>query len=112
MKIFNYKIGIVEVLVCIMLVWLAWGSYRQLKGLKEDSKTVEGYVDGFSFSGNSLMVWIRFKVDGRDHTSQDSAGPIIRACYYTKGQPCIGQKCLVTYWKKNPNIIDYELIDE
>jgi hypothetical protein len=111
MKIFNYKIGIVGVLTCIMLIWLAWKSYQEINGLKYNSVKVEGYIDGFTFSGYRLMVWIRFKVNGKDHTSHDTAGPIIRKCYYTKGQPCIGQKCLVTYWKKNPNIIDYELLE-
>lgn len=111
MKILNHKIGIIPVLGCILLVWLAWGSYEERKGLKDDSKIVEGYIDGFNFSGYRLMVWIKFKVEGKEHRSRDSAGPIIRECYYTKDRPCIGQKCLVTYWKKNPNIIDYELIE-
>jgi len=111
MKIFNHKIGIIEILACLMLIWLVWGAYEERKGLKNDSVKVEGYIDGFNFSGYRLMVWIRFKVDGKEHRSRDTAGPIIRECYYTKGQPCIGQKCLVTYWKKNPNIIDYELLE-
>lgn len=111
MKIFNHKIGIVEILACFMLLWLAWKSYQEINGLKYNSVTVEGHIDGFNFSGYRLMVWVRFKVDGKEHRSRDSAGPIIRGCYYTKGQPCLGQKCLVTYWKKNPNIIDYELLE-
>ena len=111
MKILNHKIEIIPALGCILLVWLAWGFYEERKGLKDDSKIVEGYIDGFNFSGYRLMVWIKFKVEGKEHRSRDTAGPIIQECYYTKGQPCIGQKCLVTYWKKNPNIIDYELIE-
>lgn len=111
MKILNHKIEIIPVLGCILLVWLAWGSYEEINGLKYNSVTVEGHIDGFSFSGYRLMVYIRFEVNGKEQISRDSAGPIIQECYYTKGRPCIGQKCLVTYWEKNPNIIDYELIE-
>lgn len=55
MQILNHKIGVIEVLLLIMLIWLGWGAFQERQGLQNDSATVDGYIKGFGFSGNTFL---------------------------------------------------------
>lgn len=98
------------ILSVIFFLALLIFAYRERIGLATQGNTVKGKIENFGFSGYRLMVYIRFYANGKQYLGYVRAGKQLRTCYYLKGRPCIGDTCLVTYWKKNPNIIDYELI--
>ncbi len=111
MKTYGKAIDWTVVGTILVLVFLICGTYIEQTGLARNGENVKGKIEDFSFSGKTLMVYISFDVNGKKYNSRTTAGKRLRACYYQKDRPCIGDTCWVTYWRKDPRIIDYNLIN-